>query len=59
MSIQAILNSEKVKPVVRSTPHGNLYIFLYALSHRVYVVKDNVATFLYDRPNANLAAYSC
>jgi hypothetical protein len=59
MSIQTILETERVKPHVKTTPNGILYVFLYALSHRVYVVNDNVATFLYDRPNANLAAYSC
>jgi hypothetical protein len=59
MSIQMILKSERVKPVVKAVDGALIYIFLYALSHRVYVVKDNVATFLYDRPNANLAAYSC
>jgi hypothetical protein len=59
MSIQMILKSERVKPHVKSTPDGLLYIFFYALSHRVYVVKDNVATLLHDRPNANLASYGC
>lgn len=53
------MNKETVKPVIRETAHGKLYIFLYDTIHRVYLVKDGIETFLYDRYNTSLSAYNC
>lgn len=52
-----IMENERVKPVIRNTPHGQIYIFLYDTFHRVYMKKNDIVTFLYARPNTSLACY--
>jgi hypothetical protein len=45
------MNIENVKPVYRETAHGTIAIFLYPEFHRVYLVKGEKNTFLFQRKN--------
>jgi len=50
------MKDETIIPVIRNTEHGQLYIYLYAECHRVYLVNGKKETFLYTRSNRSLTS---